>query len=351
MKTKQPNSIEWKDGSLVLLDQTLLPTEEKYVTIDTLEKGWAAIRNLIVRGAPAIGVTAGYTLYIGISSKDISDIDDYLAELKEASEYLATARPTAVNLFWSIDRMNARAKQEFENGKTVEEINQALLEEAKLIHKEDIDICKKLGENALDVIKDGMTVLTHCNAGALATSRYGTATSVFYLAQEKGMDIKVFADETRPVNQGSRLTAYELDKAGIDVTLICDNMAAMVMKQGKIDAVIVGTDRVAANGDVANKIGTYNVALLAREHNIPFYVSAPLSSIDMNTPTGDEIPIEERPAEEITEGLGARTAPVGVKVYNPAFDVTPHHLVMGLITEKGIISGDYSKGLKELFAD
>lgn len=333
----------------MLLDQTLLPTEVKYVTIDTLEKGWTAIRDLIVRGAPAIGISAAYTIYIGIATKDIDDIEQYKTELKEVSDYLATARPTAVNLFWSIDRMNDRAKQEIENGKTVEEINEALLEEAKLIHEEDIQICRTLGENALDVITDGMTVLTHCNAGALATSKYGTATSVFYLAKEKGMDVKVFADETRPVNQGSRLTAFELHEADIDVTLICDNMAAMVMNQGKIDAVIVGTDRVAANGDVANKIGTYNVAILAKEHNIPFYVSAPLSSIDMNTPTGAEIPIEERPAEEITEGLGKRTAPVGIKVYNPAFDVTPHHLVTGLITEKGIVSGDYSENLKKLF--
>lgn len=349
MECKQPKTLAWHNNQLILLDQTLLPTEVKYVAIENLEEGWKAIKNLVVRGAPAIGVAAAYILYIGIRSSEATNMDDYFTDLEKASTYLASARPTAVNLFWAIDRMNNRAKQEREREKTIDEINHALLEEAMLIHHEDIQVCKNIGEHALTLLKDGQTVLTHCNAGALATSKYGTATSAFYLAKEKGMDIRVFADETRPVNQGSRLTAWELLEAGIDVTLICDNMAAMVMKEGKIDAVIVGTDRVAANGDVANKIGTYNVALLAKEHNLPFYVAAPLSSIDMKTPTGSEIPIEERDAEEITEGFGKRTAPYEIKVYNPAFDVTPNHLVTALITEKGIVKGNYSKELPKLF--
>lgn len=349
-EVKQPLTIQWKEDRLVLLDQTLLPRQVKYVSIDTVEQGWDAIKRLVVRGAPAIGIAAGYTLYLGMRLRQAKDHHDYLKQLKEVSDYLATARPTAVNLFWAIDRLNARAHQEVAQGTALEALNDALLDEAKNIHEEDIRVCRSIGEHALTLLENNMTVLTHCNAGALATAKYGTATSAFYLAKERGLNIKVFADETRPVNQGSRLTAWELHEAGIDVTLICDNMAAMVMRQGRIDAVIVGTDRVAANGDVANKIGTYNVALLAKEHGLPFYVAAPLSSIDMETPTGEEIPIEERSPEEITCGFGKPTAPEGIKVYNPAFDVTPHHLVTALITEKGIVRAPYQDNLSKLFA-
>ncbi|NGQ95233.1 S-methyl-5-thioribose-1-phosphate isomerase [Brevibacillus sp. SYP-B805] len=332
--TTRLTPVKWDEDRLLLLNQTLLPTETVYLSLTSIEEVWAAIRHLQVRGAPAIGMAAAYGLYLGIRDSREETFESFWGQVAERAAYLATARPTAVNLFWALDRLKERVRQEA--GKSVAEIKAAVLAEALAIQREDEEVCRRIGEHLLTLLHDGMGVLTHCNPGALATAAYGTATAPFYLAKERGWNLKVYADETRPVLQGARLTAYELQQAGIDVTLICDNMAAMVMAQGKVQAVIVGTDRVAANGDVANKIGTYGVAVLAHAHGIPFYVAAPLSSIDLETPTGAEIPIEERPAEEITRGFGKQTAPEGIKVYNPAFDVTPARLITAIVTETGI---------------
>ncbi len=326
--------VKWADDHLSLLDQTRLPIETIYLSLTKAEEVWAAIRHLQVRGAPAIGMAAAYGLYLGIRESEAVTPEAFQDELNKQADYLATSRPTAVNLFWALDRVKARVQRE--GAKPVAELKAAVLDEALAIQREDEAVCRQIGENLLTLLQDGMGILTHCNPGALATAAYGTATAPLYLAKERGWNLKVYADETRPVLQGARLTAYELQQAGIDVTLICDNMAAMVMAQGKVQAVIVGTDRVAANGDVANKIGTYGVAVLAHAHNIPFYVAAPLSSIDLETPTGAEIPIEERPAEEITQGLGKQVAPDGIKVYNPAFDVTPARYITAIVTENGI---------------
>lgn len=342
-------SVIWADDRLDLLDQRLLPEEIVYLPLTTVEEVWEAIRHLKVRGAPAIGMTAAYGVVLA-SRDERGGVPDWLARVLKAAEYLATSRPTAVNLFWALERMSAKAKTLAESGRDLETCKRELLEEAVAIQREDEETCRLIGEHALTLLKDGVGVLTHCNAGGLATAKYGTALAPIYLAKERGIDIRVFADETRPVLQGARLTAFELQQAGVDVTLICDNMAGMVMSKGWVDAVIVGTDRVAANGDVANKIGTYSVAVLAKAHGIPFYVACPLSTIDLGTPTGAEIPIEERSAEEVTEGFGKRTAPRGVKVFNPAFDVTPAEYVTAIITEKGIVRAPFSENLKKLFA-
>ena len=318
-------NIEWigdaNTGHLRLLDQTVLPTEERYLDCQTVQDVWDAIKRLSVRGAPAIGIAAAYGCVIGAQQ------DGFDA----AAEHLATSRPTAVNLFWAIDRM-----------KRVEpRTPDALLAEARAIHDEDRAMCRAIGENALPLIErlgaDRRGVLTHCNAGALATGGIGTATAPMYVAQETGVGFQVFADETRPLLQGARLTAFELAAAGIDVTLICDDMAAQVMREGRVGMVITGADRIAGNGDAANKIGTYNLAVLARHHGIPFYVAAPSSTFDLSIDSGDAIPIEQRAAEEITEGFGKRTAPADVKTYSPAFDVTPHELIDAIVTERGII--------------
>ncbi|MGG4141660.1 S-methyl-5-thioribose-1-phosphate isomerase [Paenibacillus algorifonticola] len=340
-------SLIWSEDRLDLLDQRLLPEEIVYLPLITSEDVWEAIRHLKVRGAPAIGISAAYGVVLG--SRNETTPKRWLEEVLNQAEYLATSRPTAVNLFWALDRMKARAEQLAVADLSLDELKQALLNEALAIHSEDEETNRLIGEHALTLFEDGMGVLTHCNAGGLATAKYGTALAPFYLALERGMSLRVFADETRPVLQGARLTAFELQQAGVDVTLICDNMAGMVMSKGWIQAVIVGTDRVAANGDVANKIGTYSVAVLAKAHGIPVYVACPLSTIDLNTPTGAEIPIEERSAEEITEGFGKRTAPQGVKVYNPAFDITPNEYVTAIITEKGIVQAPYDVNLKKLF--
>ncbi|ACT03236.1 S-methyl-5-thioribose-1-phosphate isomerase [Paenibacillus sp. JDR-2] len=340
-------SVIWHDDKLDLLDQRLLPEEIVYLPLVTQEDVWEAIRHLKVRGAPAIGISAAYGVVLG--SRDANSAEEWLADVRKAAEYLATSRPTAVNLFWALDRMKARAEALASEGRLLEALKQALLDEAIAIQSEDEETNRLIGEHALSLFQDDIGVLTHCNAGGLATAKYGTALAPFYLAKERGMNIRVFADETRPVLQGARLTAFELQQAGVDVTLICDNMAGHVMSKGWVNAVIVGTDRVAANGDVANKIGTYSVAVLAKAHGIPFYVACPLSTIDLNTPTGAEIPIEERSAEEITEGFGKRTAPQGVKVYNPAFDITPNEYVTAIITEKGIIEAPFDVNLKKLF--
>lgn len=341
--------VRWGNGAVELLDQRLLPEQTVYLTLTTPQHIWEAIRELKVRGAPAIGISAAYGVVLGVQHF-AGSVTELAAEACKHAEYLATSRPTAVNLFWALDRMKAKAAAlTAESGATVQSAVQALLAEALLIQAEDEETNRCIGEHALTLFQDGMGVLTHCNAGGLATAKYGTALAPFYIAQEQGIRLRVFADETRPVLQGARLTAFELQRAGVDVTLICDNMAGHVMSKGWVQAVIVGTDRVAANGDVANKIGTYSVAVLAKAHGIPFYVACPLSTIDLSTPTGADIPIEERHPEEITLGFGKRTAPEGVSVYNPAFDITPHEYVTAIITEKGIVRAPYDEGLKALF--
>ena len=340
-------SVKWENNELIILDQTKLPDTTEFIKLDKAEDVWDAILHLKVRGAPAIGIAAAYGLCVAMRDTGAKSHEEFMTELKKNSQYLASSRPTAVNLFWALKRMERAA---FNNkNKTVEELKEILIREANAIRDEDESMCRAIGENALTLFHDGMTVLTHCNAGGLATAMYGTALAPIYLAKEKGWDIKVFADETRPLLQGARLTAWELMQAGVDVTLICDNMAAAVMAKGLIDAVIVGCDRVAANGDTANKIGTYGLAVLAKAHNIPFYTAGPTSTIDIETPSGNEIPIEERKPDEITCGLGRRTAPLGVKTYNPAFDVTPHELITAIITEKGVVRQPYDEGIRKLF--
>jgi methylthioribose-1-phosphate isomerase len=339
-----PLSVFWEGDHLRLLDQRKLPLETVYLKLFTPEEVWDAIYTLAVRGAPAIGIAAGYGLYLGIHRAQTESA--FWQQLSQTADYLNSARPTAVNLSWALQRI--QAKVSLQKGSSLEQLKETVLEEAKEIHREDAEVCRSIGEHLLPFLQDGMGILTHCNAGGLATAAYGTALAPLYLAKEKGWNLKVFADETRPVLQGARLTAYELQQAGIDVTLICDNMAGFVMQQGLVQAVIVGTDRVAANGDVANKIGTYSVAVLAKAHGIPFYVAAPTSSIDLNTPTGKEIPIEERDASEVTAGFGKQTAPAQVKVYNPAFDITPAEYVTAIVTEKGVIRAPYTEGLQQL---
>jgi methylthioribose-1-phosphate isomerase len=347
MENKFVQSVKWEGNSLVLLDQRMLPEKVVFEKMETIEDVWDGIKHMKVRGAPAIGIAAAYGLYLGIRDLTEDSFDGFYNHLKEKSNYLASSRPTAVNLFWALERMEKRAQRE--KGKDIQEIKTLLLQEAHDIRNEDEIVCKNIGENLLELLEDGMAVLTHCNAGGIATAKYGTALAPIYLAKERGLDIKVFADETRPVLQGSRLTAWELMEAGIDVTLICDNMAAMVMAKAMVNAVIVGCDRVAANGDVANKIGTYGLSILAKEHNIPFYVAAPTSTIDMLTGHGKDIEIEERSVEEITGCFGKVIAPEGVKGFNPAFDVTPHKYITAIVTEKGVIYPPFEEGLKKIF--
>lgn len=340
-------SIKWENSKLVLLDQTVLPNSIIYEEFETVESVWEAIRVMKVRGAPAIGVAAAYGLYLGIKNAPEDSFTSFYQILKAKSDYLATSRPTAVNLFWALERMENKALES--KLLPVATIKEVLHEEAIRIHKEDEEINRQIGENLLTLLKNGMGILTHCNAGALATTRYGTATAPMYLAKEIGWDLKIYSDETRPRLQGSTLTAFELQQAGIDVTIITDNMAAMVMSQGRIDAVIVGCDRVAANGDTANKIGTLGVSILAKHYNIPFYVAAPTPTIDLRTESGEYIPIEERDAIEVTNRFGVPTAPEGAKVYNPAFDVTPHGNITAIVTEKGIVYQPFKENLRKLF--
>jgi len=332
-------TIEWEggvDGRARLIDQTLLPTEFKQIHCADVESMWEAIKVLRVRGAPAIGIAAAFGTVLGIQNSPATTYEAFRRDLEKATDYLATARPTAVNLFWALDRMKRVAEENREL--PIPQLKQRLLDEALAIAEEDRQICRAIGRHGAELVRDGDGILTHCNAGGLATADYGTALAVMFAAHEQGKKLYVFADETRPLLQGSRLTAWELMQAGIDVTVICDNMAATVMRQGKVNLVVVGADRIAANGDTANKIGTYGVAILAREHGVPFYVAAPVSTFDLSLPSGDAIPIEERRPEEITEGFGRRTAPDGVAVYNPAFDVTPACYIRGIITERGLIS-------------
>lgn len=346
-----PPTIEWKDGELYLLDQTLLPLETHIEKQATAENVWEAIYQLKVRGAPAIGAAAGYGLCVAIKKQQHLALDDFLAHIKTQVAYLDSSRPTAVNLGWALKRMLAHAKNCIAKDANMSSsaLYETLVTEAKKIHAEDRLLCDAIGKNGVPLIKEGIGVLTHCNAGALATSGIGTATAPMYTAHEAGIKFRVYADETRPLLQGARLTAWELQKSGIDVTLITDNMAAHIMSKGLIDIVIVGTDRVAANGDVANKIGTLNVAILAKYYGIPFYVALPFSTIDLNTPTGDGIEIEERKAEEVTHFSQRRTAPKDIQVRSPAFDITPHQLVSGLITDQGLIKPPFN--LAQQFSD
>ena len=322
-------------GHLVLIDQTRLPVELIEIECRDVEAVWQAIKQLRVRGAPAIGIAAAYGVVIGLQPTPGADADAFQRRLIEVTEYLATSRPTAVNLFWALDRMKAKATSL--RGQRPAEIHRALLAEAKAIHEEDRAMCHAIGRYGAQLLADRSGVLTHCNAGGLATAEYGTALSVLFTAQDQGKQLHVFVDETRPLLQGSRLTAWELAQRGIQATLICDNMAAQVMREKRVQAVIVGADRIAANGDTANKIGTYSVAVLANAHGIPFYVAAPTSTFDLSIESGDQIPIEQRSREEITHGFGRQTAPDGIGVYNPAFDVTPAALIKAIITERGII--------------
>lgn len=320
-------------GCLVLLDQTLLPTQEREIVCETVESVWEAIKMLRVRGAPAIGVAAAYGVVVGMQPTMKTSPKKWRDRLEEVCDYLATSRPTAVNLFWALDRM-----KRIGDDSNAENVMHRLLDEAVEIECEDREMCAAIGRHGAALLSDGQSVLTHCNAGSLATAGDGTALSVFYAAVAQGKNIAVYADETRPLLQGARLTSWELKQRNIPVTLICDSMAGWMMKQGRIQAVVTGADRIAANGDAANKIGTYSVAVLARAHEIPMYIAAPSSTFDFSLESGADIPIEERNPEEITNGFGRQTAPDGVNVANPAFDVTPAELITALITEKGVIS-------------
>jgi methylthioribose-1-phosphate isomerase len=344
-----PPTLRWDSGVLHLIDQTRLPLETRIEPQHTVEQVWQAIKQLKVRGAPAIGIAGAYGLVIGLRDKIHLDRPAFMAALAETATYLDSARPTAVNLHWALTRLSKVAAAMAEA--TSAEIWQRLEQEAIQIHDEDRQLCRAMGEYGAPLIKSGMGVLTHCNAGALATAELGTALAPMYLAHDQGVSFRVYADETRPLLQGARLTSWELQQYGIDVTLICDNMAAHLMSQGLIDLVIVGTDRVAANGDVANKIGTLGVAIAAQYFGIPFYVACPYSTIDPNTPTGRAIVIEERGEAEVTHFGARRTAPEGMAVRNPAFDITPHQLVTGLITDRGIISAPYSESLKRALTE
>lgn len=334
-----PETIAWKNGRMRIIDQTKLPDKLQYIYCDTVEDVWHAIKELKVRGAPAIGVAAAYGVIVGLRKFTPRDSADIIRKVDKMAAYLASSRPTAVNLTWALQRMRSVAHRM--KDQPPKRILTALKEEAVRVHEEDKKLCESIGIHGEKLIRSGYSVLTHCNAGALATGGMGTALAPLFLAHARGKKVKVFADETRPLLQGARLTAWELKQAGIDVTLICDNMAAHVMKEGKVDLVITGADRIAANGDAANKIGTYGVALAAKAHGIPFYVAAPSSTFDLSLRTGAEIPIEQRNPDEITRGLGRRTAPDDINVYNPAFDVTPSRLITALITEKGIIYPPY----------
>ena len=342
--------VKWSDEGVLMLDQRLLPTEEKWLTLRTYNDVAAGIKDMVVRGAPAIGVSAAYGVALGAKlfvGTNVTDLED---ELEYVSDVLAKTRPTAVNLFWALDRMKRTFQKAKGEGKSVSEIKQVLLDDAKAIHEEDIESQRLIAQFGGELLDDNSTVLTHCNAGALATGGvWGTALGVIRGAVDQGKTISVIADETRPYLQGARLTAWELMEDDIPVTLITDNMSGHIMKKGGVHAVVVGSDRIAANGDVANKIGTYMVAVLARRHGIPFYVAAPLSTVDLNCPTGDNIPIEERDEREVTHIKENQLAPLGVGVSNYAFDVTPNDLVTAIITEKGVARAPYTESLKKQF--
>ncbi len=340
--------ILFENGTLKMIDQRVLPTQELWLEYHDYLAIADAIKTMVVRGAPAIGVAAAFGAAFGAAEIEADDFDAFYRRFEEVCAHLAATRPTAVNLFWALDRMKETARAQ--RALPLPQLRERLLAEAKQIAEEDDRLNRTMGRFGEPFIPEGARVLTHCNAGALATGGYGTALGVIRAAVEAGKKVAVFADETRPFLQGSRLTAWELMKDNIPVTLICDNMAGYLMSKGEIDCVIVGADRIAANGDTANKIGTYTVAVLAREHGLPFYVAAPLSTIDLAIPDGSAIPIEERDAREVTHSGERNLAPEGVVVRNPAFDVTPARLITAIITDKGVVQGDYPAGLKALFS-
>ncbi len=344
--TCQP--VIWADGTLNIIDQTLLPGELRRIELATVTDVWDAIKQLKVRGAPAIGICAAFGVLVGLLERRPDGLAASRNTVVDVVRILASARPTAVNLFWALERMERRAGAVAASAST-SEFFKALEAEALGILAEDLDQCLRIGQFGAHLVHEGAGVLTHCNAGSLATGGHGTALSVLYQAKSEGRNFHVFADETRPLLQGARLTAWELQRAGIDTTLICDNAAAQVMREGRIDLVIVGADRIAANGDTANKIGTYGLAVLAEAHDIPLYVAAPTSTLDANLADGDGIPIEERAPDEVTHGFGRATAPAGIRVYNPAFDVTPAALIAGIITEYGIVTPPYDISLSQIF--
>lgn len=340
-------TIAWDKNCLKIIDQTQLPARLRYLSIRHIDELWCAIRTLQVRGAPAIGIAAAFGVYLGVRHSHAKSFKTLCQQLKKATAYLATARPTAVNLAWALNRMTRTAKNHA--SEPVAAVKKHLLREAIAMIDEDHKVCKTLGDFGASLLKDNGTVLTHCNAGGLATAGYGTALAIIYSAVEQGKRIRVVVDETRPLLQGARLTTWELKHSEIPVTLICDNMAAWLVAQRKVMAILVGADRIAANGDVANKIGTYNLALIAHYHRIPFYVAAPLSSFDIKCPSGNAIPIEQRQSDEVTCIQSTRIAPRGITVYNPAFDITPHKLVTAIITEKGILRPPFNARIKKLF--
>jgi methylthioribose-1-phosphate isomerase len=336
-------TIEWKDDRVIMLDQRKLPNQEVYVECRTSEDVARAIKDMVIRGAPAIGIAAAMGIALAAVNSKRRGKEEFLAELKEIATIMSNTRPTAVNLFWAISRMMGVLERNID--RDIDWIKEELVREAKRIYEEDLETCRRIGKVGASLIRDGMSILTHCNAGALATAGYGTALGIIRAAFEEGKKIRVFATETRPFLQGARLTAWELKKDGIPVTLITDNMAGYVMGKGMVDAVIVGADRIASNGDVANKIGTYSLSILARFHRIPFYVAAPVSTIDFNCPSGESIPIEGRDPGEVTHIMGCKIAPE-VDVINPAFDVTPCDLITSIITEKGIAQAPFAETLR-----
>jgi methylthioribose-1-phosphate isomerase len=338
-----------EDDAVVMIDQRKLPAEEIYVRCRTAAEVARAIKTMVIRGAPAIGVAAAFGIALGMRKSTATGTQKFAADFYKTCELMAATRPTAVNLFWAIERMKRTFAEEATAGASVEQIQDRLDREARAIHDEDVASCRAMGAWGADVVPADAKILTHCNAGALATAGYGTALGVIRGAVEAGKRVTVFADETRPFLQGARLTAWELVRDGIETTVITDNMAGSLMRQGGVNFVVVGADRIAANGDTANKIGTYSVAVLAREHQIPFYVAAPLSTIDLSTPDGSQIPIEERSAREVTHVKGTQLAASGALVWNPAFDVTPHHFISGIITERGIFRAPFIESLRSAF--
>ncbi len=344
-------TLEWigaVDGSLMLIDQTCLPIDLVVYECVDVDMVWEAINSLRVRGAPAIGIAAAYGVCLGLQAVGDHDEDAFFSRFEKVAKYLESSRPTAVNLSWAIERMRARAVDLLDDGTDIGGIRAALLIEAKLIHEEDREMCHAIGRHGAELIEAGSGVLTHCNAGGLATSEYGTALAVLFTAHDQGKGIHVYCGETRPLLQGSRLTAWELAQHGVPATLICDSAAGHVIEDGRVGAVVTGADRIAVNGDTANKIGTYTLAVLARAHDIPFYVAAPTSTFDPNALSGTAIPIECRRADEVTNGFGKQTAPVGIDVYNPAFDITPAELITGIVTESGVISPVNQKTIADM---
>ena len=341
-------TIEWTGDAVVMIDQRKLPSVEVYVTCRTATEVAKAIRTMVIRGAPAIGVAAAMGIAIGMRKSKATGTKQFATEFQKTCDLMAATRPTAVNLFWAIDRMKGMFAEAAQAGCSVDEIRQRLDAEARRIHDEDVESCRSIGAHGATLVPDTANILTHCNAGALATAGYGTALGVIRAAVEQGKKVAVLADETRPFLQGARLTAWELVKDGIETTVITDGMAGSMMRLGHVDLVVVGADRIAANGDVANKVGTYGVAVLAKEHGIPFYVAAPISTVDLNTPDGGQIPIEERSDREVTHVGASRLTPVGARIRNPAFDVTPAKYVTAIVTERGIARPPYGESLARL---